>query len=55
MTPELYQTADELIIAYNHGHKIIEYNFKHTIRTRHIEKIFGLDFYCNVINNCKEP
>ena len=52
--PELYQTADELIIAYNHQIKSIEYNYKHTIRVKSLENIFGYEFYINVINNSKQ-
>ena len=32
ISDELYQTADELIIAYNSSKKFIDYNYKHTIR-----------------------
>lgn len=52
--PELYQTADELIISYNHQIKSIEYNYKHTIRVKSLENIFGYEFYINVINNSKQ-
>lgn len=52
VTLDLYQTADELIIAYNHHYNLIDYNYKHTIRTRSVEKTYGLDFYINVINLC---
>ncbi len=47
--PELYQTVDELIIAYNNSSKIIEYNYKHTIRLRSLDPIFGIEFYVKVI------
>jgi hypothetical protein len=53
ISPELYQTADELIITFNHNSKFIDYNYKHTIRVRTLENIFGTEFYINVINNCK--
>jgi hypothetical protein len=53
MTLDLYQTADELIIAFNHHYNLIDYNYKHTIRTKNVEKVYGLDFYINVINNCQ--
>jgi hypothetical protein len=36
---ELYQTADELIMAYLHGKKFIDYNYKHTIRFYRSDKI----------------
>lgn len=47
---ELYQTADELIIAYNYNLKLFDYNYKHTIRTKYPEKVYGADFYLNIIN-----
>ncbi len=50
---ELYQTADELIIAYNHNNKVIEYNYKHTIRIRSLDPIVGIEFYTKIIENCK--
>ncbi len=54
---ELYQTADELIIAYLHNKKIIDYNYKHTIRFFKNDKIDsdpdalypGSEFYLKVI------
>jgi hypothetical protein len=54
ITPELYQTVDELLIAFNHNTKGFDYNYKHTIRVRSLENIFGYEFYINVINNCKQ-
>lgn len=29
---ETFQTADELLVCYNHNLKFIDYNYKHTIR-----------------------
>ena len=54
ISPELYQTADELIVACNHNSKVIDYNYKHTIRTKYPDRIYGLDFYMHLINNCKD-
>jgi len=36
---ELYQTADELILAFLHNRKIIDYNYKHTIRFARNDKL----------------
>jgi hypothetical protein len=51
-----YDTIDELILCYLHNKKIIEYNYKHTIRYRKNEffleedKMFlGINFYLKCI------
>lgn len=58
---QLYQTADELILAFLHNKKFIDYNYKHTIRFKKNDKIDsdsegfypGSDFYLKVIENCE--
>ncbi len=50
---ELFQTADELIIAYNDYNKVIEYNYKHTIRTKK-QSILGVNFYLNLAESCMD-
>lgn len=54
ISDETFQTADELLVCFNHNAKTIEYNYKHTIRCEKPEEIFGLAFYMNAIVNCKD-
>ena len=53
VSEEMYQTADELIVSYNHHNRNIEYNTKHTIHCLKGEDIYGLNFYSNVAKNCE--
>lgn len=54
VSDELYQTADELIVSYNHLNRLIEYNAKHTIHCMKPEELFGINFYSNVAKNCED-
>lgn len=40
-------------MALNNNLENIDYNYKHTIRTKNPEKIIALEFYYHLINKCK--
>lgn len=52
ISPNLYQTVDELIIAYNYYNRSIEYNTKHSIRSLKTHDMVGLEFYLDVATGC---
>ena len=45
---ETYQTIDELLICYNHQCGFIEYNYKHTLRVKKIDSLYGMAIYHNI-------